>query len=275
MTRTNTSNSSARFLTKNAVTFADVCAVPVPPKEGTYNPVAYRDAIEFLKHEATATIGASIARESYGLNKAGDQMFGTLALDMGRADDGLAIGFRQSYNKSLALGVAIGAQVFVCDNLCFSASGAGSFKVVRKNTTNVWADFLTLVRRQLKGATAQYGQTILECDSMKSIPCEVDRGYSILGVMQGRGLLTPNQASVAFGDWQAPRRHAEFDRRDVWGLYNAVTQGLKKGPAARTMERHASAHRFFVEELSGAAVDAEPVTVRQSDGSTAEIVRAN
>lgn len=255
-----TTKDGATLWSKNRATLAQVRSIPVPKGTRSWNPVSYGEAIDFLKHEATTTIGASIARESYGLNKAGDQMFGTITLDMGRADDGLAIGFRQSYNKSLALGVAVGAQVFVCDNLCFSSSGAGSFKVVRKNTTNVWGDFLRLVRAQLNGAVEQYRQTTRECDTMKRIPCELDRGYSILGVMQGRGLLTPRQASVAFGDWRTPR-HEAFDRRDVWGLYNAVTEGLKKGPTARTMERHAAAHGFFVKELSAPARAAGPRVV--------------
>jgi len=247
------------FMSKNQVTLSDVVAVPVPKATRSWSPVSYGEAIGYLKHEATTSIGADIVREQYGLNKAGDQMFGVFTLDMGRTSDGLSIGFRQSYNKSLALGVAVGASVFVCDNLCFSSSGASSFKVVRKNTTNVWPDFLNLVRAQLKGATDQYEHTTRECDAMKAIPCELDRGYSVLGVMQGRGLLTPNQASVAFGDWRTPR-HEEHARRDVWGLYNTVTEGLKKGPAARTMERHAAAHGFFVDELSGGAT--RPVAVQ-------------
>lgn len=231
--------------TKNEVTLDAVTAVPVPAATRSYSPVSYRDAIEFVRSEAHAALGLDVVSERYGLNKKGDQMFGVLTMDTGSDRDGLAFGLRQSYNKSLALGCAAGSSVFVCDNLCFSGS---AFRIVRKNTTNVWADFTRLIREQLATALATYERTSAECDAMAATPCETERGYAVLGVMQGHGLLTPNQASVAFGDWRTPR-HAEFDRRDVWGLYNAVTEGLKKGPAARTMERHAAAHDFFVENL--------------------------
>lgn len=66
-----------------------------------------------------------------------------------------------------------------------------------------------------------------------------------IGAPQGEGLLTPNQASVAFGDWTEPR-HEAFAERNMWGLYNAITEGLKKGAPARTIERHANAHSFMV-----------------------------
>lgn len=226
-------------------TFADLCAVPVPESTRSYRPVSYRDAIEFVKSEAKSTLGLDVIKESYGLNKSGGQMFGVLTLDTGADDNGLAFGLRQSYDKSLALGCAAGSNIFVCDNLCFSGS---AFKVVRKNTTNVWADFTRLIREQLATALATYAKTTAECETMKATECEIERGYAVLGVMQGRGLLTPNQASVAFGDWRTPR-HEEFSGRDVWSLYNACTEGLKKGPAARTMDRHAIAHDFFVENL--------------------------
>jgi len=227
------------------VTLADVEAVPVPEATESYNPVPYGHAIQLMHSEAKRTLGMAVRSEQYGLNREGDQMFALLTLDSGSAEHGLSIGLRQSYNKSLALGVAIGAQVFVCDNLAFSASG---FKVVRKNTTNVWPDFRALVSAQIRDGLGHYRALEADFASMKEIPCTLERGYAFLGVMQGRDLLTPHQATVAFSDWREPR-HAEFGERNVWGLYNALTEGLKKGPAARTIERHASVHEYLSENL--------------------------
>lgn len=233
-------HSGGRVTTREAVE-----AVPVPEATASYNPVPYGHAIQLMHSEARRTLGMEVRSEAYGLNKEGDQMFALLTLDSGNAEHGLSIGLRQSYNKSLALGVAIGAQVFVCDNLCFSGS---AFRVVRKNTTNVWPDFRALVSAQIGESLGHYRSLEADFGAMKEIPCTLERGYAFLGVMQGRDLLTPNQATVAFGDWRAPR-HAEFGERNVWGLYNAITEGLKKGPAARTIERHASAHDYLSENL--------------------------
>ena len=217
----------------------------VPESTRSYNPFSYGDAIALAHNEARVALGMDVTREVYGLNKAGDQMFGVLTLDTGCDDHGLAIGIRQSYNKSLAFGCAVGAQVFVCDNLCFAGS---AFKVVRKNTTNAARDIVTLVREQIAESLPNYSKIAGQCDAMREVECDVERGYAVLGVMQGHGLLTPNQASVAFGDWRTPR-HEDFGHGDVWGLYNCVTEGLKKGGAGRVLDRHAAAHDFFVEHL--------------------------
>lgn len=219
-----------------------VAAVPVPKRTRSYNPVAYLDAIDFVRDAVAKRIDAPIKQEQFGLNKKGDQLFALLTLDMGSTESGLSIGLRQSYNKSLALGIAVGSQVFVCDNLCFRGD---AFMVVRKNTTNVWADFKSLVQAQVAGALGHHTNMQADVAKLKATPCNVRRGYSFLGVMQGEGLLTPNQASVAFGDWTEPR-HEEFAERNMWGLYNAITEGLKKGAPARTIDRHAAAHAFML-----------------------------
>ena len=201
----------------------------------------YGHMIGFVKHLIDKTIGAPIRKEQYGLNKAGDQMFGQIALDVGDSDQSLSIGFRSSYNKSLAPAVVAGSQILVCDNLCLSGS---AFKLVRKNTTNVWPDFQYLATQHVAGALGHYESVKADNDRMKELPCNETRGYAMLGIAQGQGVLTPTQASVAFQDWRTPR-HEEFADRNMWGLYNAVTEGLKKGAPARRIDRQTKAHDFF------------------------------
>jgi hypothetical protein len=222
---------------------ADVLAVPLPEATDTWKPVAYGDAINFLKDTALDRLGLEIKSEAYGLNKTGNQLFARLTLDTGDSAHGLCFGLRQSLNKSLALAIAAGGNVFVCDNLMFEGD---AFKVVRKNTVNVWADFQRLVIEQVDASLAHYNRLSDQVARMKAVPCHEQRGYALLGVAVGNGLLTPNQASIAFGDWDKPR-HEEFAERNVWSLYNCVTEGLKKGGPGTLLDRHAEAHSFFVD----------------------------
>ena len=232
---------SGILCSQNRVTREQVDAIPVPEATASWRPVPYGQAIDFLNHQAQTQLGLEVESSEYGLNKAGDQLFAVTTFKTDREDNGLSIGLRQSYNKSLALGVAVGAQVFVCDNLCFSGS---AFKVVRKNTVNVWGDFQKLVTGQISDALGHYEAMNQTTDRMKAVPCHQQRGFALLGVAIGQGLLTPNQASIAFADWKTPR-HEDFAERNVWSLYNCVTEGLKKGAPARLMDRHAAAHDYF------------------------------
>lgn len=236
------------------VTRQDVYNVPVPAGSRSHKPVPYKDAIELLHDRADKIIGAPVRDEQYGLGREGNQLFAALTLDVGDDGRGMTIGLRQSYDKSLALGCAVGSRVLVCDNLCFSGD---SFRVVRKNTVNVWRDFVSMIDEQIHRSVDHYKTVTAECDAMKALPCSLDRGFAFLGVMQGRKLLSPTQATVAFGDWIEPR-HEDFADRNAWSLYNCVTEGLKKGAAAQTMQRHAQAHNFFQGEVLARAVATRP-----------------
>jgi hypothetical protein len=225
------------------VTRQQVEAVPVPAHTQSWKPVSYADAIGYLYQQTERILGLEVESEQYGLNKNGDQMFALLTLKTDREDNGLSIGLRQSYNKSLSLGVAVGAQVFVCDNLCFSGD---AFKVLRRNTVNVWSDFRALLTTQISNALGHYADVNAEVDHMRGIPCPERRGFAILGVAIGEGVLTPTQATVAYEDWKRPR-HEDFAERNLYSLYNCATEGLKKGAPGRVLDRHARAHAFFTE----------------------------
>ena len=226
--------------TKNRVNLDQVLAVPVPQHTRSWKPVPYGDAIGFLKTTIDRVLPYDLESEEYGLSKDGQQMFGVMTLDTGDRDQGMAVGIRQSYNQSLALGIVVGAQVFVCDNLMFNGT---AFKVVRKNTVNVWGDFRHLVNLQVGASQAHYETMQWETHEMKRIPVSQDRGHELLGRALGQGILTPTQATVAFQDWREAR-HQEFEPRNLWSLYNCMTEGLKKGRPATIMDRYAAAHDF-------------------------------
>jgi len=236
----NQANVSA-ILSGHRTTRDEVFALQPPAHTDSWKPVAYQDAIEMLHGTVRRSLGLELTSEQYSLNKAGTQLFHVARFDHGTEESGLAIGLRQSYDKSLALGVVAGAQVFVCDNLCFRGS---DFQIMRKNTTNVWDDFRSLIRAQVAHSLEAFDAMQVDFGALKSIPCNLRRGYAYLGVLQGEGILKPNQATIAYEDWREAR-HAEFAERNLWGLYNAVTEGLKKGAAGLTIERHVDAHDWF------------------------------
>jgi hypothetical protein len=227
--------------TNNRASLAQVEAVPVPQHTRSWKPVPYADALGFLKTTINRQLPYELESEEYGLSKDGNQMFGVLTLDTGDNAQGMAIGIRQSYNRSLALGIVVGAQVFVCDNLMFNGD---AFKVVRKNTTNVWSDFRNLVHGQVGASQAHYETMQWETHGMKRIPVSESRGHELLGRALGERVLTPTQATVAFGDWRNAR-HEEFAPRNLWSFYNCMTEGLKKGRPATIMDRYAGAHDFI------------------------------
>ena len=125
--------------------------------------------------------------------------------------------------------------------------------VHRKHTTHVWRDIRVMVDKALMSSVQHHERMATQLDQMKQIGVDQDAGYEMIGRALGHGVLRPQQATIAMGDWKTAR-HEEFSERNLFSLYNCFTEGLKKGPAGDTMDRHVKAHRFFEPLLPGEAV---------------------
>lgn len=106
-----------------------VIDVPTPARTDTWGVIGHGQLIETLTNSVD-NAGHRIVNEEYSLSKDGGKLFGAFTLDHASGELAWMIGFRNSINKSMALGITAGTRIFVCDNLAFS----GSFIQFRKHT---------------------------------------------------------------------------------------------------------------------------------------------
>ena len=115
------------------VTRSDLTKIPMPIKTDSYRPVSHVHIAELIAYEAQKR-NYAIASEEYGLSNDGQKMFGVLRFHHnGHHEYTKAIGFRNSYDKSLSVGFTVGLSVLVCDNLCFG----GETTIQRKHTSGI------------------------------------------------------------------------------------------------------------------------------------------
>ncbi len=247
---------------------ADLAAVPQPPATRTWFPVSYVDVVKHVEEKIEQVLDREIVNRQLGLGRQGRQMFGLFTMDMGDDQTGLSIGIRQSYDKSIALGLCCGAQVFVCDNLCFSGS---SVRIVRKNTRNVWTDFTVLVEEAMDHATQDYSHMKSDLAVLKAAGCTPRHGAEIIGLAQYENVLAPQQATVAMQDWKRPR-FVDFSRKNLWSLYNCFTQALKRGQPGRVMDSFPQVHRFFEQRVEEMMIgeEAEDIMERVENNQEAD-----
>lgn len=55
--------------------------------------------------------------EHYALARNGNQLFALLNFKKDHTELGLSVAFRNSYDRSMSIGLAMRASVFICDNL--------------------------------------------------------------------------------------------------------------------------------------------------------------
>lgn len=218
----------------------EVLAVPVPQHTMSYAPIGYGIMVEFIENQIKQ-MGLETISTAFALNRNGAHFFARWVLDTNSDKHGMSIVARQSYDKTMRACIAGGLQTFVCDNQSISGD---FFKVMHKNTKNVWKEFRVGIMLELDNCLEGYYETERDLKSWDAVQLSEDNGYRELGLLQGRKLLTPNQASVVYDAWKKPE-HEEQAERNLANLYQAVTVGLKKGPAATIPERHIAAHSHF------------------------------
>lgn len=226
-----------------SATLDELANIPLPKETRSYKPVGHVELASMLANMATNLLPEfEIVNTQFGLARDGQKMFGVHTFKNGDTALGLSIGFRNSYDRSLSVGIAVGASVFVCDNLMLT----GDLTILRKHTTNVHADIDGLALSAIYKSRNSFNQIKQDAQTMKDIPMSDDEAYRMLGLIYGRGILTPRQIPVVKKEWLTPS-HDDFAGRNVWSFYNAVTESLKSSPPQSIMERHLAIHKQLME----------------------------
>jgi hypothetical protein len=211
-------------------TKADLASVPVPDPTASYHPVPYARFVEEVELHVPR-FGLTIQSGQFALAREGSQMFGVLTCTNGHnaGDYALAIGLRNSYDRSLSVGLIAGTRVFCCDNLAFS----GEVQMHRKHTPNVFRDLPDLIYRMLSQVTVLKVRTDEEIAGMKALLLTPERAHHVMVEAIQAGVAPASRLPKVIEAWEKPA-HAEFTPRNAWSLFNAFTEVQKgSGPRAQ------------------------------------------
>jgi len=227
-------------------TKADLASVAVPEPTDSYHPVPYSRFVEEMELHVPR-FGLTVQSEQFALAREGNQMFGVLTCTNGHnaGDYALAIGLRNSYDRSLSVGLVAGTRIFCCDNLAFS----GEVAMARKHTPNVFRDLPDLIYRMLSQVTVLRARTEEEIEGMKALPMSPERTHHLMVAAVRAGITPASRLPRIIEAWDEPR-YQEFEPRTAWSLFNAFTEVLKAGPPRQQMEGSLRLTSLFRRELS-------------------------
>ena len=217
------------------VTETELLGFLAPEPEGRWYPIAHSRVLQTVK-ESLGELGYAVERQQLGVIRDGSRFFGTLDLASTIVPGvSLAVGVRNSVDKSFPLGFIAGSRVFVCDNLAFRLE----LLVRRRHTINGERDFL---KRITESVAALRGFVTEESDRINSLTVkylsEVEADSLILRSWE-RGIITTNDLPTVVREWRNPS-HEEFVPRTAWSLYNAYTAALN-GRSQTNPQAHAVA----------------------------------
>lgn len=223
-------------------------AVPVPAATPTWFPLAHHVVLERVL-DTLGDAGFQSRGMQLALSRDNARFFGTIDLQTPVATGvSLAVGVRNSVDKSLPLGFVAGHRVFVCDNLAFRS------------------DLLNVNRKHTRFGEARYGEAIAKAvqglGEFRDVEAGRVRRFSETAITAERAesmMLRAYEQNVVshyllpqlIQEWRKPS-HEEFQPRTLWSLFNSFTAVL--GPVAKRNPQRFAALTMKLQHL----LDAEP-----------------
>ena len=211
--------------------------IPEPQQTKTYTPLNHYDfAVNVLTIASDLLKDYRFDGDGYALSSDGQKMFGVLTYrkeSAGQDDLKVAIGLRNSYDRSMSAGLVIGSSVIVCDNLIF----AGDIKIMRKHQGESMHDDLhDQIVTAIYKSQHQCTRLAEDVSKMKQVPMDRREKFEYLGILTGEGILSPTQFSKAYREIWEPS-HPEFQADSLWSGYNAATEALKSSAPQDVIKR--------------------------------------
>jgi hypothetical protein len=187
-------------------------------------PVAHGTLLDQVQRGLEAN-DLHLVGEAHGLTRDGQRYFGLLQVANGDnpADFGLVVGVRNSHDKSFPAALALGAAVFVCDNLSFS----GEVGLARKHTVHIERDLPQLVGRAvgMLGGLRRTQET--RFDAYKRYELSDCQAHDLMIRAVDARVVPVTKVPEVLREWRQPR-HPEFGPGWTgWRLFNAFTEALK------------------------------------------------
>lgn len=196
--------------------------LPVPDSTETHKPIPHHRLVEALI-ESLAYRRLEVIQDEYAVSPDGMRLFGFLALNLEHAGIRLALGIRNSHDKSFSLGITVGYRVFVCDNLAFH----GDFMPVTKKHTKR-LDVIDVVNGAVDKAQRHFEPMKRQIDIWREHDLPDSRARSVIydAFIAGELAVPARLAADVHANYFEPK-HEEFKARTMWSLSNAFTETFK------------------------------------------------
>ena len=200
----------------------ELLALHTPEATDTHKPIPHHQLVEAIV-ESLAYRKLDVVKDEYAVSADGMRLFGFLALNLEHAGIRLALGIRNSHDKSFSLGITVGYRVFVCDNLAFH----GDFMPVTKKHTK-HLDIIDVVNGAVDKAQRHFEPMKVRVDAWRDFSLSDMRAKEVIyNAFIVGDLDAPKHMAARVHQHYFEPRHPEFEPRTMWSLSNAFTEAFK------------------------------------------------
>jgi hypothetical protein len=203
-----------------------------PPATETWTPIPHYELVTALEGQLKAR-GIAIVKEQFAVQKA--KLFGVLDTDYAVDEEGCAsLGIRTANDKSLALQLAIGKRIFICDNMAFHGD---LIALRRKHTGNLdlHKEFAEGIGRYVR----EYPKLQENIDWWKERTVSKERGKQLIYDIFTQRIVPVRLFHPTVNDWEAAQD------KTMWRLHNCMTAHIKTLKPAPAFTATLKLSRFF------------------------------
>jgi uncharacterized protein DUF932 len=215
--------------------------LPTPEATDTHVPIPHARVVEVLM-KGLGNRHLSVVKDEYAVTPDGMRMFGALTLDVEKSGVRVALGLRNSHDKSFSLALTVGFRVFVCDNLAFM----GDFQaVIRKKHTKNFdiEETMAVALEKMQNGFEPIGNRI---DVWKGFELsDGDAKGIIYDAFIGDQLDAPKHLAKDVHRFYFDPQYDEFRPRTLWSIQNAFTSSFKELDPIPRMRATAKLGEFF------------------------------
>lgn len=233
----------------------------IPMQTRTYKPITHQQLID-LTIDSIYGAGFTLDKELYSASPDGQVANGKFTIgNVSDKEMQLQIGWQNSYNKTLSLKFAIGAQIFICQNGAVHGD-MGSFK--KKHMGEVQEFTPSAITEYIKQAGDTFQKMQKERDVMKQIEVTKRTQAELVGrLLLEEEIITTMQVNQIAAELSKPT-YDYGAPGSLWELYQFTTQTMRETHPRFWINDHMKAHKFFVNE-SGVILPAPPQTINLID----------
>lgn len=209
----------------SVVSHGELALIEAPPPTDTWFPIKHADVLDAATGLITSS-GYSIKNTQLSVARDGHQFFGVLDLENEICPGiTLAVGLRNSTNKSFPIGFCAGQRVFVCSNLAFTSEIVVSKKHTRFGQERYREGIAAAISSLGQYQTAQ----ATWINNLRTRVLTREESDSLILRAYEEGLIGARTLPLVIQEWRKPS-YDEFREPTAWNLWNCFTTVLGRRP---------------------------------------------
>lgn len=223
-------------------------SVEVPNRTASYTPVPNSLIFDILE-ESLNDMRFNIKQVDLTMSNNGKRFIGLYDIESHDSELGHRIGFKNSYDGSMAFGMGIGSVVWLCSNGMIH----GDITEKRIHRGNADKDVQEIIKIGLDRYLEEHNENLKVKEQLKEIYCTNEEVFKIMGKICYKGIMNGNELTRFKKEINESKLFDNmFNHPDgihAWDLYNHSTEVLKKASYTSYFEKHKMVHELFKNEF--------------------------